>query len=253
MHIQNKDLLNLLPKRYHVPLRFHITKLRARLEPEIYYLNSLVGSAKRAIDVGASRGLYTYALAELCEAVEVFEPQNWAFETIAALGRKNVTCHNVGLSNFSGSLTLNIPLQSGQQVDACASFRELTGQYDSITVPVRKLDDYNFQDVSFIKIDVEGYESEVIEGASMTLSTQKPVLLVEIEQRHLGAKRIDTVFNHILKFGYTGSFLIDNQRVPLSQFSYEMYQEPYLDEIILNGHSNRYINNFIFEPVRFER
>jgi FkbM family methyltransferase len=249
MQIHKRDLLNLLPKRYHVPLRFQVTKLRSRLEPEIYHLRSLVGSAQRAIDVGASRGLYTYALAKLCETVEVFEPQNWAFETIVALDRKNVNCHNVGLSNFSGSLTLNIPLQSGQQVDACASFRELTGQHDSITVPVRKLDDYNFQDVSFIKIDVEGYESEVIEGASLTLSTQKPILLVEIEQRHLGAKHIGTVFNQILTFGYTGSFLMDNRRVPLSQFSYAVHQEPYLDEIIVNGHSNRYINNFIFEPA----
>ena len=54
--------------------------------------------------------------------------------------------------------------------------------YDVVT---KKLDNFNFTNkISFIKIDVEGHEIEVIEGGKLMIKKNKPVLLVEIEERH---------------------------------------------------------------------
>ena len=51
-------------------------------------------------------------------------------------------------------------------------------------VELRTLDSYGFEDVAFIKIDVEGHEEAVLAGAGDTLVRAKPVLLIEIEERH---------------------------------------------------------------------
>jgi FkbM family methyltransferase len=244
-----QNIISLFPKQFHLPLRYHYSKLKGRLEPEIFYLKQLLGEGKRAIDVGASRGCYTYALSQFCDIVESFEPQKWACEAIIAYNASNVNCYNVGLSNFNGTLELNIPIVNGTGIDAEASFRKLSGSQNSILVPVHKLDDYKFQDVSFIKIDVEGYEIEVIQGASKTIDANKPVILVEIEERHLIDKSIQNVFDEIINLGYQGAFLSENNLVPLSEFSYTSHQQPYLDEILRHGHSQKYINNFIFQPV----
>ena len=70
---------------------------------------------------------------------------------------------------------------------------------------VDKIDNYDFDDVDLIKIDVEGHEEYVIEGARNVIQSNKPILIVEIEQRHL--KQIEEVFQSILKLNYKGFFL----------------------------------------------
>jgi len=44
---------------------------------------------------------------------------------------------------------------------------------------IKKLDDYELTDVDFIKIDVEGYENQVVLGAKETLLRNKPIIIVE--------------------------------------------------------------------------
>jgi FkbM family methyltransferase len=66
------------------------------------------------------------------------------------------------------------------------------------TVEMQRLDDLRLTNVSLIKIDVEGYEDQVIEGALETILSQKPVLIVEIwSDSELGKK-----INKIEQLGY---------------------------------------------------
>lgn len=55
---------------------------------------------------------------------------------------------------------------------------------EDVAVPMRRLDELMLQRVSFKKFDVEGHEFEVLKGTTGLLATQKPVLLIEIEERH---------------------------------------------------------------------
>jgi hypothetical protein len=64
-------------------------------------------------------------------------------------------------------------------------------------VQVETLDSYCFQDVGFIKIDVEGYEKFVLEGAQQTIQRCRPTLQLEI------------VANQCRKFGYWGEDMIE--------------------------------------------
>ena len=58
----------------------------------------------------------------------------------------------------------------------------------------------------FLKIDVEGNELKVFEGAVGILQKKKPILLFECEQRHLGETPIENVFSFLEKYGYQGFF-----------------------------------------------
>ena len=55
--------------------------------------------------------------------------------------------------------------------------------------------------IAFIKIDVEGHEQNVINGASATIKKNMPTMLVEIEEKHTKKPIIQTI-NIIKEFGY---------------------------------------------------
>ncbi|MEH2235666.1 FkbM family methyltransferase [Nostoc sp.] len=252
MSFQNY-LISLCPPQFRIQILFYVKQLRGSLDNEIKYLEDLVSKNRVAIDIGANKGLYSYALSKFCRVVHAFEPQPGTAEVIGKSRIDNIKINNVALSDTEGTLTLHIPIIRGEIYSALASFREPEGQHQDIEVPIKRLDDYNFQDVSFIKIDVEGHESHVIEGGRQTILREKPVLLVEIEQRHLGSEPIEVVFEKITDLGYEGWFLNQGKFFPLSQFSYEKYQKPFLedDTKAIFSHKNRgKVNNFLFKPTK---
>ena len=104
------------------------------------------------------------------------------------------------------------------------------------------MDAFGFTDRDLIKIDVEGHEAQVIEGAKKTLEASKPVIVVETEQRHIGQTPIENVFQNFFDLGYRGMFLSDEKVIDIDDFQYEKHQKPYLENVF----SENYINNFIF-------
>jgi hypothetical protein len=106
----------MLPHKWTLPFKFEYAKLRDRLEPEIAYLPLLLkNKCRRAIDVGANDGLYSYALSKYFNRVEAFEPQIWCTENLSnyAENSKNINVYNVGLSSFTTTLKLQIPKAEG--------------------------------------------------------------------------------------------------------------------------------------------
>jgi FkbM family methyltransferase len=236
---------DLLPKRYQVPVKYWFGLLRGSLEAEMRFLDLIVRKHDRVIDVGGNRGIYTYRLWQLGARVEVFEPNSTCCEVLSAWAadRPAVKLHSVALSNHKGSANLHIPIDdSGVEHDASASVEnaEFARARDELVI-LETLDSYGFTDVSLIKIDVEGHEYAVIEGAAETLTAARPALLVEIEQRH-NERPISAVFDRILGFGYRGFFLVNDGLVPVENFDVTVYQS-----MALFGRSKgRYINNFLF-------
>lgn len=247
--------MNILPKSLRLPLEFEFRKFKNNIENEILILEDLIPAGRRAIDIGANRGLYTYKLAQICDYVESFEPQPACADVISAYTKKfckNVTVHNCALSNFKGASNLQIPVIQGRmrksRATGLASLNGLTQECDELSVSVYRLDDYCFSNVAFIKIDVEGHERKVLEGACETILKEKPVLLIEIEQRHLEETSITAVFDDVLSLGYTGRFLMNGKMRDLKEFSYEVHQKPFLTQIMKSAESGVYVNNFVFIP-----
>ena len=180
MRLGVEDRLKLfLPGALYYPHKIR-TQMKSA-EPELGILARLVRPGSTAIDVGANRGIYSYALAKLGAQVESIEP-NPALAHFARtmLGRK-ARVHEVALSNVAGAGTLHIPFDRRSRPDhLVASLRDRHDRAIAIEVPLRTLDSFGFTDVSFIKVDVEGGELEVLEGARRTISRDRPNLLIEL-------------------------------------------------------------------------
>lgn len=236
---------DLLPRRYQVPAKYWYNKARGTLEPEMKLLSLIVQRHDRVIDVGGNRGIYAYALWKLGATVEVFEPNSICHGVLTAWasGKSDVNIHTVALSNHAGTANLHIPIDGwGIEHDASASIEQAGfPQARDEWVPLRTLDSYQFEGLRLIKIDVEGHEYNVIEGAARTIASSRPALLVEIEQRHID-RPIADVFEKILGFGYQGFFLGGLGLTPLVKFDLAGHQS--MENF--DTAKEPYINNFLF-------
>lgn len=234
-------VVDLLP----APVVFRIAPvLYRRQEPELARIRSYVPATRTAIDIGGWLGPWTRELARWCPHVHTFEPQPDLASYLRRVVPKNVTVHEKAVADKPGVLPLVIPsAEHGSR--ALASLGGDAGP-ESIThqVDVVRLDDMGFTDIGFVKIDVEGHEREVIEGADALLAEQRPRLLLEAEQRHIH-EPITDLFGLVIGHGYDGWFLQDDRWNPLADFDVERHQLAHLDDV--NG--DEYINNFLFMPA----
>ncbi len=237
-----------LPNSIHLPLLYYYFKITGQLDDEISLITRHITNYRRAIDIGANIGIYSYALSKYFNRVDAFEPNIECSKMLRtyASRKSNITTHNVGLSNKKGGSVLYIPKINKNTLNAgLGSIEDPGGDRVKMQIELRCLDDYNFKNVGFIKIDVEGHELEVLKGATKTIQNNKPIIYIEIEQRHLKGKKIDQVINFILSFGYEGGFYQNKNFYHIKHFSYEKNQLPYLND----QYSPNYINNFLFKPL----
>jgi len=236
---------DLLPKKFQVPVKYWYGRFSGSLEEEMSLLALIVRKNDLVIDVGGNRGIYSYPLWKRGAVVEVFEPNPICFDILLtwAKNKRNVHLHSVALSSGEGSASLHIPVdESGLEHDASASIEH--GGFEHTRdqlVPLKTLDSFDFKNVSLIKIDVEGHEYSVIEGSSATITSSKPALLIEIEERH-NSRPIQEVFNKILSFGYLGYFMTAGKLTSLDGFDADRDQS--MDSF--DDPNCPYINNFLF-------
>jgi FkbM family methyltransferase len=243
MSIKQK-LIALFPARFELAARYNFNKIAGKLEREMRIIGKLTERRRRCVDVGANVGLYTYHLAQSFEHVESFEPIAQCSRVIASSRLKNVRLHTCALSNRTGDALLHIPFAEGPHATGLASLsREFSNAVD-LPVALRTLDSFGFREVDLIKVDVEGHEMEVLQGARETIARERPALLVEVEKRHHPARDIQEIFDFLLALRYDGCFFLDEKMHPLQAFAPERHQQG-LDPL----DRERYVNNFIFRPL----
>lgn len=145
------------------------------------------------LDVGAHDGAFTLPLAALpASRVLAFEPLPPAFARLAAAagGLANVSLRREALGERAGEATLRLPVIDGvpneqwaSTAKAFAGFGERVA-WQGFTVPLCPLDAFGLTDLTAVKLDAEGAEYEVLRGARETLLRCRPVLSIEIEERH---------------------------------------------------------------------
>jgi FkbM family methyltransferase len=125
-----------------------------------------------AIDVGAHVGLWSYNLAHEFATVFAFEPvaeHRACFEKNLQGVGQHVHLKAMALGAIEGSVS--IASEQGSSGNSTVSGK---GE-----IPMHTLDALGLQDVDFIKIDVEGYEENVLRGGEATIAMFKPVIIVE--------------------------------------------------------------------------
>jgi FkbM family methyltransferase len=230
----------LVPPRLYI--RYRAQKELLKGEREVKLLPFLVDPRRNAVDVGANKGTYTYFLARLARHVHAFEPNPKMFKILQRTIARNVTASPVALSNRSGTAEFRIPRQSKggfSNQGGSLSEAKISKNYKGVTVETRRLDELDLGDVGFMKIDVEGFEQEVIDGARETIRRCRPTLLVEVEEGYTKVP-IETALRWILDIGYHGLFLERGVLRSLDDF----------DPVAHHRNETRgYVNNYIFLPA----
>lgn len=126
---------------------------------------------RTAVDCGAHVGYWTFNLAHEFAHVHAFEPVAAHRECFIKNtdGLSNVTLHAKALGKEPGSIRIET-----EQGSSGNSFVGGAGD-----IPMVTLDSLHLADVDFMKLDVEGFEENVLRGASDTIDRCRPVIIVE--------------------------------------------------------------------------
>ena len=225
---------------------YRAAKERRRGEREFALIPFLCVAEKTSIDVGANVGTWTWTMAQYSKEVHAFEPNP---KNISKLRRnvgnlKNVAIHGIALSDREGEAILRIPRGPKGHSNQRASLSTVTvgddQAFTALRVEQKRLDDCGLRNVGFIKIDVEGFELPLLEGARETIARERPNLLIEIEEVHTKIP-IHEAVQHVVQLGYRCLYLRRGTLASFSHFDAEAeHRSPRSRE--------DYVFNFIFLP-----
>ncbi|MDD5475308.1 MAG: FkbM family methyltransferase [Syntrophales bacterium] len=236
--------------------RFLWRSFRARYRDEVAELASIrryIRPGDTVCDIGANKGEFIYWMSRWAGghgSVVAFEPQEelalYLRGICCGLGLSNVTVEAKAVGSHTGAATLYVPGEAGNSPGASLksglSEREACRK---VPVPIITLDDYFRLDtnVRVLKIDVEGAEGSVFEGARRILREQSPLLVFECENRHLESGDVWDVFRCLFELGYDGKFVCGRKLRPLSEFDASVHQKQTGDRF---WDRKDYYNNFVF-------
>ena len=157
-------------------------------EPEFYILKNFIKKNDNVIDIGANIGRYSFELSSIVSqngTVYAFEPILRNYLTFISLifvhGIKNIVPFNIALSDETKLLKMNeVKTSIRKKVLFNTYTASKVHKEGSLTQYSIKLDSLKIKKkISFIKIDVEGHEMEVLKGAKNTIKKSKPIILIQ--------------------------------------------------------------------------
>lgn len=158
---------------------------------ECEYIVNIAGSGL-VLDIGANIGCITQALVASGRQVVAFEPQPAVYELLIK-NCPTTTCYNTALGSTNG--TARMPKVDYSARNNFGGFGVGSGE---LLVSMKTLDSYGFENVSLIKIDVEGYEEEVLRGAIETIHRCKPAIYLEADRE----EKLYSLYMYLNSIGY---------------------------------------------------
>ena len=176
-------------------------RLHRKFKPDVAILREFIPPQSLVIDAGSNHGRFAIELADLYAAdnhcsVLAFEPVDYNLRVQRkVLGkRKNVTAFPYGLSDTEAEFEVLIPLKENGALRHGGAFianaeqieSRLDGRNKGVYVkqrirckPLDQVEEVRSGTVAFIKIDVEGHELRVLQGAQEILHRDHPTILME--------------------------------------------------------------------------
>jgi FkbM family methyltransferase len=187
----NNPVLVVGTVQMHLPLFYidHIQKIvygtRNFYEIEtLEFLKKEYKQFENVIDIGTNIGNHLlYWCSELgAQNVVCFEPNDF---------NRSVLLKNIELNHLEPIVTVHscaLGAETGKGVQSNFTLGNMgMNRVDKVsdattasTTEIKRLDDFSISKVNFIKIDVEGFEAEVLKGASATIIKNKPVVMIEV-------------------------------------------------------------------------
>lgn len=150
------------------------------------------------VEVGANIGAHTVHLSRMAGEdgrVIAFEPQRLPFQTlcanIALSSRTNVHAYQMGLGHEAGEASeVLLDPTAAINFGGVSLQGAQSGTHPLLRVPVQTLDSFALPVCHFLKIDVEGMELAVLQGARATLARCRPIVFLENDRK---AKSADLI------------------------------------------------------------
>lgn len=156
-------------------------------EDEIHFVRRLLGPGQRAVDIGANFGVYALSMARAVGPsgrVWAFEPTSSTADHLAASieanGFANLVLDRRGVSVRAGAA--EICLNANPELNEIVRDGSAAGPTQRIALA--SLDElaaeFGWDAIDFVKIDAEGEESRIIEGARSFLAAHSPLIQFEV-------------------------------------------------------------------------
>lgn len=240
----SSGLASVLPERL---VAAAIRRTYPRVEPELARVAEFVPRGGTAVDVGAWFGPWTSRLRKLADHVVAIEPNAQLARCIKS-AFPDVEVVEAAVSDRAGSAELFLP--DGGPAVGTSSLEY--GEGRSVTVRLVSIDSLGLSGVSFIKVDVEGHELPALRGAAETIRRDRPLLLVEVEERIQPAEPIVDLLG---EWGYRGFVLPEQRWIPLADFDLDAHQRAAIARVrqslvrkVLVARP-RYVNSVLFRHV----
>jgi FkbM family methyltransferase len=161
------------------------------LDKFINYCENKSLKFNHVLDIGAWVGTWTMKINSFCGRVIAFEPDPLHYECLVKNVPDNVETHQLAVGNEEKMISLSD--------DDFTQAKRVVGDG---TIPMVTIDSLNLDDVDLIKIDVEGYEMEVLKGAENTLKNVD-YLMIELNNnaKKYGSSNLE-IEKHLRKSGY---------------------------------------------------
>lgn len=234
-------------KRTLVPPRLELKRIVAREkrkgEAGLKLLPFLVDPERAAFDIGANRGIWADEMARLTETVWAFEPNPKLFAFLEKAAADTVRCQALALSDSAGEAELLIPGEKGRYSNQGASLNpDKVGDapHMRVTVKTAALDSLDPPPAGFLKIDVEGHERAVLEGARGLIARDRPAMIIEIEERHT-RRDLNEELDFVEALGYRTMAISNGRLIARTMLDIDRDHR---------GKAGRpgYANNFVFLP-----
>jgi FkbM family methyltransferase len=176
-------------------LYINSTLKRNRKESDFLYFLSMLPENSTILDIGANIGVMTVQIARKLPGSQVFSfepvPENLKniYRLINFFSIQNVKIFGFALGNYNGTAEIIMPEINHVKFQGLSHIKGVEGSEGNsgvkYSVPIHKLDDMDelqtvSKPVSGIKIDVENYEYNVLEGARNLLLKHKPIVYAEL-------------------------------------------------------------------------
>jgi FkbM family methyltransferase len=194
-------------------------------EPEILLLRNYVREGDVVLDVGANIGTHTIAFAGMVGSagrVHAFEPQPALFYllcgNVALNCLANVSAHQTVVGSGEGEVDL--PAMPPPDKPYNFGSLSLAGPGSGERVGLVSIDSLHLPRCRLIKIDVEGMEGDVLNGAQKTVARLQPLLFVENDTLGRSAHVIESIFGlgykaywHITPYFHQANFFGNRENI----------------------------------------
>ena len=166
-------------------------------------------------DIGANFGFYTYLALEFCKEVHVFEPLEECIHSLKMnlQNVNNVFLNECALSDKEGLINIYIP----KKLYGLSTIKSNLLTSKDITIREvfsTTLDKYIYEQKhtppTFVKIDVEGAEFEILTGATKFLNENSPIISLEVWSKTNNGELSMKAVNFLRNLGYKSYFIKDD-------------------------------------------